>query len=45
MYHPDVNKTTQAHEVTLRPNRVYEPLRDLAKRAAYYRRRGSGDAV
>ena len=41
MYHPDVNKTAQAHDITVRLNAAYEVLRDPAKRAEYDRQRGS----
>ena len=41
MYHPDVNKTSEAHEITVRLNAAYEVLRDPAKRADYDRQRGS----
>ena len=41
MYHPDVNKTPEAHEITVRLNTAYEALRDPAKRANYDRRRSS----
>ena len=41
MYHPDVNKTVQANEITVRLNNAYEVLRDPAKRSAYDRQRGS----
>ena len=29
MYHPDVNKTSQAHDITVRPNAAYEVRHDL----------------
>ena len=41
MYHPDVNKTSQAHDITVCLNAAYEVLRDPAKRADYDRRRSS----
>ena len=41
MYHPKVNKTSQAHERTVRLNQAYEVLRDPAKCADYDRRRNS----
>ena len=40
-YHPDVNKTPEAHEITVRLNKAYEVLRDPAKRADYDRQRSS----
>ena len=45
MYHPDANKTSQAHDITVRPNAAYEVRRDLAKRAEYERQRGFADGV
>ena len=41
MYHPDVNKSAEAHDKTVQLNRAYETLRDPTKRAAYDRQRGS----
>ena len=41
MYHPDVNKTAQAHQITVRLNNAYEVLRDPAKRTDYDRQRDS----
>ena len=35
LYHPDVNKSSQAHDKTVRLNRAYEILRDPAKRSSY----------
>ena len=37
MYHPDVNRASEAHSVTVRLNRAYETLRDPVKRADYDR--------
>ena len=37
MYHPDVNRTSEAHNITVRLNRAYETLRDPVRRAAYDR--------
>lgn len=41
MYHPDVNKTSKAHDITVRLNAAYEVLSNSAKRADYDRQRGS----
>ena len=41
MYHPDVNKASEAHEITVRLNTAYEVLRDPGKRANYDRERTS----
>ena len=41
MYHPDVNATPEAHEMTVKLNRAYETLNDPIKRAAYDRSRAN----
>ena len=41
MYHPDVNNTKEAHDITVRLNYAYEILRDPTKRADYDRQRSS----
>lgn len=45
IYHPDVNDSPNAEEITIRLNQAYEVLRDPITRASYDRQRQSQSAA